>query len=40
LVEPYLEEVLFEELCDESLVVDAAPSIEHIDPICTEPLDL
>jgi len=27
-------------LCDKSLVVGAAPSIDHIDPICTEPLDL
>ena len=40
LVEPYLEEAPFEGLCDDSLVVGAAPSIEHIDPICTEPLDL
>jgi len=40
LVEPYLEEALFEELCDDSLVVGAAPRIEHIDPIWTEPLDL
>jgi len=40
LVEPYLEEAPFEELCDDSLVVGAAPSIDHIDPICTEPLDL
>jgi len=40
LVEPYLEEAPFEELCDDSLVVGAAPIIEHIDPICIEPLDL
>ena len=35
LVEPYLEEAPFEELCDDSLVVGVAPSIDHIDPICT-----
>ena len=40
LVEPYLEEAPFEELCDDSLVVGATPSIEHVDLICTEPLDL
>jgi len=40
LVGPYLEEAPFEELCDDSLVVSAAPTIEHIDPIYTEPLDL
>jgi len=40
LVGPYLEEAPFEELCDDSLVVGAAPSIEHIDPICAAPLDL
>jgi len=40
LVEPYLEEARFEELCDDSLVVGAACSIEHIDPIYTKPLDL
>ena len=39
LVELYLEEAPFEELCDDSLVVGAAPSIDHIDPICIEPLD-
>ena len=40
LAKPYLEEAPFEELCDNSLVVGAAPSINHISPICTEPLDL
>ena len=40
MVEPYLEEASFEELCDDSLVVGAAPSIDHINPICSEPLDL
>jgi len=40
LVEPYLEDAPFEELCDDSLVVGAASSIDHIDSICTEPLDL
>jgi len=40
LVEPYLEEAPFKDLCDDSFVVVAAPSIEHIDPICIEPLDL
>ena len=40
LVEPYLEEPPFVELCDASLVVGVAPSIDVIDPICTEPLDL
>ena len=39
LVEPYLEETPFEELCDDNLVVGAAFSIDHISPICTEPLD-
>jgi len=39
-VEPYLEEAPFEELCDDSLVVGAAPSIEYIDPIHAEPLDM
>ena len=40
MVESYLKEAPFEELCDDSLVVGAAPSINHIDLICTEPLDL
>jgi len=40
LVEPYLEEAPFEELCDDSLVIGAAPRVDYIDPICTEPLDL
>ena len=40
LVEPYLEEAPSKELCDDSLAVGAAPSIEHIHPIFTEPLDL
>ena len=40
MVQSYLEEALFEKLCDDSLVVGAAPSIEQIDPIYTEPLDL
>jgi len=40
LVELYLEEAPFEELCDDSLVVGIAPSIEHIELICTEPLNL
>ena len=40
LVEPYLEETPFEELCDDSLVVGTAPGIDRIGPICTEPLDL
>jgi len=35
-----VEEAPFEELCDDSLVVHVAHNIEHIDPICTEPLDL
>ena len=39
MVKPYLEEAPFEELCDDSLVVGVAPSVEHINPICTEPLD-
>jgi len=38
-VESHLEEALFKELCDDSLVVGAAHSIDHIDQICTEPLD-
>ena len=40
LVEPYLDEAPFEELCDDSLVVGVAPRIDLIDPICTELLDL
>ena len=40
MVEPYLEEAPFEELRDDSLVVGVAPSIDHFDPICTEPLDV
>ena len=39
LVEPQLEEAPFEDLCDDSLVVGAIPSIDYTDPICTEPLD-
>ena len=39
LVESHLEEAPFEELCDDSLVVGAVPNIDHIDPICTKPLD-
>ena len=37
--EPILVESYLEELCDDSLVVGAAPSIDHIDQICTEQLD-
>ena len=33
MVESYLKEAPFEELCDDSLVVGAAPSIDYIDPI-------
>ena len=40
MVEPYLKEAPFEELCDDSLVIGAAPSIDHISPICTDPLEL
>jgi len=40
LVDSHLEEAPFEELCDDSLAVGATPSIEYIDPICTELLDL
>jgi len=40
LVEPYLEKAPFEGLYDGSLVVGVAPSIDHIGPICTKPLDL
>ena len=40
LVELHLEEAPFEELCDDSFVVGAALSIEHIGSICTGPLDL
>ena len=39
MAEPYLEKAPLEELCDDSLVVGAAPSIDHIEAICTEPLD-
>jgi len=38
LVESHLEEGPFAELCNDSLVVGATPS-DHIDQICTEPLD-
>jgi len=39
-IEPYLEEAPFEELCGDDLIVSAAPSIGHINSICTKPLDL
>ena len=39
LVKSYLGEASFMELCDDSLVFGATPSIEHINPINTEPLD-
>jgi len=40
LVEPFLEEAPFEELCGDTVMGSAAPNIGLIDPICTEPLDL
>jgi len=39
-IEPHLEEALFEELCNDDVVVGAAPSVGHIDSICNELLDL
>jgi len=39
LVESHLEEAPFDELYDDSLVVGATASFDHIDPICTEPLE-
>ena len=40
MVKPYFEEAPFKDLCDDSLVVCAAPTIEHIETICAEQLDL
>jgi len=40
LVEPHLEEAPFVELCGDLVLGINTPSIEHIDPICHEPLDL
>jgi len=40
MVDPYLEDAPFEELCDDHVLVSAAPSIENIDSIYTKPLDL
>jgi len=40
LVEPYLEEPSFEELCGDIVMGSATPSIERTDSICFKPLDL
>ena len=40
LFESFLEEALFKELCADGMVTGATPSIEHIDLIYTESLDL
>ena len=40
MVKAFVEEAPFEELCGDGMVVGAALSIEHIDPISTESLDL
>jgi len=40
LIEPLLKETPFNELYGDGVVVAAIPSIEHIDPIRTESLDL
>ena len=40
LVEPYLEQAPFGELCGDVMMGSATPSNRHIDSICTEALDL
>jgi len=40
LVEPHLEEAPLVELCGDLVMGIDTPSIEHIDPICNEPLDV
>ena len=40
LIESFLVEAPFEESCGGGVVVGTTPSIEHIDPICTEWLNL
>jgi len=40
LVDPHLEEAPFVEFCGDLVMGIDTPSIEHIDPICHEPLDL
>jgi len=39
LIEQFLKEAPFEELCGDGMVFGIARSIEHIDPICTTSLD-
>jgi len=39
LVEPFLEEAPFEELCGDTMMGSFTPNIGLIDPIYTEPLD-
>jgi len=40
LVASYLEEAPFEEFCGDIVIGSDAPSVEHIEPISTEPRDL
>jgi len=40
LVEPHLEEAPFVEFCGDLVMGVDTPSIERINPICNEPLDL
>ena len=40
LIESFLEEAPFKELCGDGIVVGVTPSIAHIGPICTKSLDL
>ena len=40
LVDPHLEEAPFAELCGDLVTGIDTPSIEHINPICHEPLNL
>ena len=40
LFDPHLEEAPFVELCGDLVMGIDTPRIEHIDPICHEPLDL
>jgi len=40
LIDRFLEETPFEELCGGGMIVGVAPNIKHIEPICTKSLDL
>ena len=40
MVEPHLEKTPFKELCGDDAMVSVTPSIEHVDSMCTQPLEL